>query len=103
MASGKINVTKILKNHMFNAQSGAVYLDFSIWENRDGPGQYGDTHYITQDISKEARDAGERGPIIGNMKSKSANPPQQDAQPNRGISTGGQPSLPADDDSEIPF
>lgn len=62
----KINVSKILKEHLFKGQKG-TYLDCAIWPNKNGTGEYGDTHYITQEISKEARDRGERGAIIGSL------------------------------------
>jgi len=46
---------------------------------RKETGQYGDTHLITQDIGKDRRLAGEKGPIVGNGKPvvrKSAAPVQ---------------------------
>lgn len=61
----KIDVTKIDKSAIFHGKKGK-YLDAVIWPNKDGTGEYGDTHYIVQEISKERREAGERGPIIGN-------------------------------------
>ena len=63
----KINVTKILKQYLYRGENG-VYLNAAVWPNKDGTGQYGDTHYIVQELPKEARDKGERGPIIGNLR-----------------------------------
>jgi hypothetical protein len=63
----KIDVTKILKEHLFKGAKG-TYLDLVVWPNKDGTGQFGDNHYVVQEVSKAARDAGERGPIIGNAK-----------------------------------
>jgi hypothetical protein len=63
----KIDVTKISKPDLYQGKKG-LYLDAILWENRDGQSQYGDDGYVTQGISKEKRDAGERGPIIGNWK-----------------------------------
>ena len=68
MITGKIDVTKIDKERLFHAQSGAKYLDILIIPNKDGEGRYGDTHFIVQGVSKEARERGERGPILGNAK-----------------------------------
>jgi hypothetical protein len=65
----KIDVSKISKPDLYQGKKG-IYLDAILWENRDGQSQYGDDGYITQGISKEKRDAGERGPIIGNWKHK---------------------------------
>lgn len=69
----KIDVTKILKDHLFKGGKG-TYLDCVVWPNKNGAGQYGDTHYIVQELSRQARDSGEWGPIIGN-----ATVPEQEA------------------------
>lgn len=97
----KINVLKILKEHLFKGQKG-TYLDCAIWPNKNGTGEYGDTHYITQEISKEARERGERGAIIGSLtwidEPKAAPAPRQ-PQPQR-------PAPPADPDAQgdnVPF
>lgn len=70
----KIDVTKIVKEHMYhsdrvNAKTGKkpVYLDCIVFANKDGADDYGTTHYIIQSVSKAARAKGEKGPIIGNM------------------------------------
>ena len=67
MITAKINVSRIEKEHLFSGKNGK-YLDLVIWENKNGPDQYGNTHFICQGISREAREAGQRGPIIGNLK-----------------------------------
>lgn len=67
MIVAKINVTRILKEHMFKGKAG-TYLDIALHENKDGPDQYGNDGFVTQSVSKEAREAGEKGPIIGNWK-----------------------------------
>lgn len=63
----KIDVSKISKADLYQGKKG-VYLDAVLYENRDGQSQYGDDGYVVQGISKEKRDAGERGPIIGNWR-----------------------------------
>ena len=63
----KIDVSKISKPDLYQGKKG-IYLDAILWENRNGPSEYGDDGFITQGISKEKRDAGERGPIIGNWR-----------------------------------
>jgi hypothetical protein len=77
----KIDVSKISKPDLYQGKKG-IYLDAILWENRDGQSQYGDDGYITQGISKEKRDAGERGPIIGNWKNmeKKADAPKAKPQ-----------------------
>lgn len=61
----KIDVTKIDKAALFKGKKG-IYLDAVLWPNKNGTGEYSDTHYIVQEISKERREAGEKGAIIGN-------------------------------------
>lgn len=58
---------------LYVGQNGAVYLDLSMWENRNGANQYGDTHGIKKSYSKEARerlgaDAIKNKPFLGNAK-----------------------------------
>lgn len=62
----KLDVTKIVKEHLFKGNKG-TYLDLVVWPNKDGKDQYGNTHYVVQELNRAARDAGERGPIIGNL------------------------------------
>lgn len=72
----KIDVSKISKADLYQGKKG-IYLDAVLYENRDGQSQYGDDGYVVQGISKEKRDAGERGPIVGNwrhMEPKAAAP-----------------------------
>lgn len=83
---------------MFKGEKG-TYLDVAIWPNKDGADQYGNTHYITQEISKEAREAGEKAPIIGNVKMVE---PERKPAP----APAPKPSQPAGgdmEDSDIPF
>ena len=61
----KIDVSKIDKAGLYKGTKG-TYLDCVAWPSKT-PGQYGDTHYVVQELSKERRDAGEKGAIIGNM------------------------------------
>jgi hypothetical protein len=51
----KIDVSKISKPDLYQGKKG-IYLDAILWDTR------------VQGISKEKRDAGERGPIVGNWK-----------------------------------
>jgi hypothetical protein len=65
MVKYKINLSKVDKKLLMDGEQG-VWLFGAILENRDGPSKYGNDGFIVQDISKEAREAGEKGPIIGN-------------------------------------
>lgn len=62
----KINVTRILKEYLFEGKNGK-YLNLVAWPNKNGTGQYGDTHFVSQDIPKEDRDQGVQAPILGNL------------------------------------
>ena len=63
----KIDVKKIDKNRLFKGNKG-VFLDVTTWVNLDEFDQYGNSGMITQDVSKEDKDAGVKGPILGNCK-----------------------------------
>lgn len=99
----KINVTKILKQHLFPGKSG-TYLDIVIWPNKE-PSTYGDTHVIKQSLSKEARDAGEKEPIIGNltMPDEEAPPRQQARPPAQRPKPQADPDLDSPSEDPIPF
>lgn len=82
----RIDLAKVAKEHIYAGKNGAKYLNIAIFPNRDGESQYGDTHYCVQDIPKEARDAGIKGNIIGNMKMPSDDQSQRSSSPDRGFS-----------------
>lgn len=93
----KINVTRIIKEHMFKGEKG-VYLDCACFENKTGPDEKGYTHFICQSVSKEARDRGERGPIIGNLKMPNGQSQQRKPAPSATSNDG-----PPDDSGTPPF
>lgn len=62
----KIDVTKIDKARLFQGKNGAQYLDAVLIPSQNS--KYGDSHMIVQGVTKEEREAGKRGPIIGNAK-----------------------------------
>lgn len=104
----KLDLTKILKQHIYQGKKGK-YVDLVLWENRDGPDQYGNEYAVKQSLPKEARDAGEKEPYVGNGKvmggggnggqsrGYSNTPGQRDP---KGVPAG---QHPADDDDDIPF
>ena len=110
MITLNINATKIDKSALYEGKNGK-YLNLVLFDNRDGPDQYGNNGFVTQDIGKERREAGERGPIIGNWKhvetrstsQNGAKPPTQDKH-NTAKANAYQPETTQDDaDDEIPF
>lgn len=62
----KIDCTKIQKERLYQGKNGAKYLDAVLIPTPND--KYGNSHFIAQSVSKEEREAGKRGPIIGNAK-----------------------------------
>ena len=88
MKTATIDVKKIDKTALVRGEKG-TYLDLVFFENKNGQGRYGDDGFIVQSIPKERREAGEKGPIIGNWKHG------KDSQPAAPQTTS--------DDEDIPF
>lgn len=65
----QIDLTKIIPGKK------GQYIDATLFLN-DAPDQYGNHGFIAQSVSKEDREAGIRGPIIGNAKIAQKNPVQ---------------------------
>jgi hypothetical protein len=63
----KINVSQIDKARLFVGQKGA-YLDATIFVDLSELDQYGNSGMITQDVSKEEKQQGTKGNILGNGK-----------------------------------
>ena len=96
----KIDVTKINKEKMFKSQKGAVYLDAQVFIS-DEVDQFGNNGMIVQAVSKEEREQGIRGAILGNAKifwTDGGQPQQQRPQ-----QKPQQPAFDDDLDSDIPF
>ena len=100
MKTIRINVSKIDKSAIYEGKNGK-YVDLVMFENRDGEDQYGNLGFVTQDIGKERRLAGERGPILGNWKEIGAKsePPAGRYESAAAVAAG----TPSDDQSDIPF
>ena len=63
----KIDVSKIDKARLFSGAKG-TYLDATIFVDLDNLDQYGNSGMITQDVSKEEKEQGIKGNILGNGK-----------------------------------
>ena len=63
----KINVSQIEKARLFKGAKG-MYLDATAFIDLDELDQYGNSGMITQDVSKEEKESGTKGPILGNAK-----------------------------------
>lgn len=78
----KIDVSKIDKASLYKGQKG-TYLDIKTFIELDEFDQYGNSGMVTQEISKERSQAGEKGAILGNSKVFWKDEGQQNAQPQR--------------------
>ena len=63
----KIDVSKIDKERLFKGAKG-TYLDATIFVDADNLDQYGNSGMITQDVTKDEKEAGTKGAILGNGK-----------------------------------
>ncbi len=92
----KLDVTKIDKNKLFKGKKG-TYLDLTAFIDLDTKGEYGDNGFISHSVSKEEREAGEKGDILGNV-TVFYNDNQQAPQTEQQAAPAG-----SDDFSDIPF
>lgn len=63
----KIDVTKIDKSKLFEGKKG-TYLDLTSFIDIDNKDKYDNNGFVSQSTTKEERDAGEKGAILGNVK-----------------------------------
>ena len=62
----KIDVSKIDKTKLYNGKKG-TYLDATLFLY-DQVDQYGNHGFIVQSVSKEERESGVKGTVLGNVK-----------------------------------
>lgn len=63
----KIDLTKIEKERLFKSETtGNIYLDGALIPTPNN--EYGQTHMIVQSITKEERERGLKGLILGNAR-----------------------------------
>lgn len=106
----RIDVTKIDKNRLFKGEKG-TYLDLSTFIDLDQKDQYGNNGFITESVSKEEREHGVQGTILGNVKvfyndsQQSYQQPAQIQQPQQLAQRSQQAAPPVSDDfdDDIPF
>lgn len=60
-----LNVSK-LEKEFFWGDEGKQFADVMLFRTPDS--EYGDAYVVTQSISREAREAGRKGPILGNAR-----------------------------------
>lgn len=104
----KLDVTKIDKSKLFQGQKG-TYLDAQVFIDTDELDQYGNSGMITQAVSKEEKQQGVKGNILGNVKvfwKDQQQATQQNRPPQQATQQQAQPqySQPNQDfDDSIPF
>jgi len=104
----KIDVTKIDKARLFKGAKG-MYLDCTTFVDLDNLDQYDNSGMITQDVSKEEKDSGTKGPILGNCKVFWRGEGKQESQsrPHQSAEQQGQPQPAPSNfdnfDDDIPF
>ncbi len=64
----KLDVTKLDKTRIYKDNSGAVYVDLTMFLDPNNEGQYGDHGFATQSTTKEEREQQVQMPILGNGK-----------------------------------
>jgi hypothetical protein len=93
MITASIKTYDIDKQHLITGKNGKI-LSLVLFENRDGKGKYGDDGFIVQGVTQEAREAGIRGPIIGNWRH---------VEPKGGKPSNSNTQAESEDDPSIPF
>jgi hypothetical protein len=100
-----IDVTKIDKARIVEGKKGK-YIDVTAFIDLDEQDEYGNNGMVTQNVTKEEREAKVRGPILGNAKVFYRDEGQQQARPKppRQSTVERDPFAGEDfDDSQIPF
>jgi hypothetical protein len=93
-----IDLSKIDKTAFYVSPSnGKKYMSLML-KIREEKDQYGYDGFIVQEVSKERKATGEKGPILGNAKIMEWNQPIQQPKPKAPVTTSY-----ADEDDDIPF
>ena len=97
----RLDVSKIDKSKLYKGAKG-VYLDCQVFLS-DEPDQYSNHGMIVQAVSKEEKDQGIKGAILGNAKIfwSDEGQPQQPKQPKQNQQASTPQSM--DFEDEIPF
>lgn len=63
-----IDVTKIQKERLSTGDKGGKWLNATVFVDVDDVDKFGNSGMITQDVTKEEREQGKQGYILGNCK-----------------------------------
>ena len=92
-----INVSRVDKSALYEGKNGK-YLSLTLHENKNGTDKFGNHGFVSQDLGKERRMKGEKGPILGNYKHVGGYLPQAG-----GNATSADKFTDEDPNDEIPF
>jgi hypothetical protein len=67
-------------NNIFRGDKG-LYLNLTLMDNKGGEDQWGWEGFVTVDLGKDRRMAGEKSPILGNYKTIGQRPAAQNTAP----------------------
>ena len=67
-------------NNIYRGEQG-LYCQLTLLDNKSGVDQWGWEGFATVDLGKERREAGEKGPILGNWKTLGQRSPNQNTAP----------------------
>jgi hypothetical protein len=87
----------VVSNGVFVGKKG-YYCSLSLVENKDGTDEYKNDGFVAVDIGKDRREAGEKGPIIGNFRILASR-----IEPAPARSSAPAPAASVDSDDDIPF
>lgn len=92
MIAIKINRTKITKSRLYKGKDGALYLDAILIPSQ----KFGNDFMIVESMTKEERDSGKQGVILGNGKNLGGGASSQTGNPER-------PTTPPVEFDDMPF
>lgn len=101
----KLDVTKIDKSALHKGAKG-TYCDITLMDNRDGRDKFDNDGFVVQDLGKDRRLAGEKGPILGNWKNLDSSNHRPGRDVSAAAATGKRvtnETKPEDDCDDIPF
>jgi hypothetical protein len=106
--NAKIDVTKIIKDILFKGKvkadgSQPIYLDICLLSNRDGKDQYDYDGMVVQSLPRDRREAGEKGPILGNFRISVPDEPKAPVQSAHVEKSNDYAPQAKDDDDKLPF
>ena len=99
--NARIDVTKLNEERFYKGKKG-TYANLSLILDPDQLDQYGNNGMIVEQVSKEEREQGVKGLILGNAKVVWRDE-QVQQKPSSGRADPGSSTVSIDDDFDVPF